>query len=103
MAIINCQLLSEFAIAIRTYMMGKVSLHDDHKVSCCELKSIDVRISVTWLPRRRYENIAISSIKGDQLVCNFLGAISRGFVDGNEVSAWLAIVPIVRNQIKIAK
>ena len=56
------------AIVIRTYMVGKVNLHDDHKVSCCKLKSRDVRISETWLPRRRYENIAISSIKGDQLV-----------------------------------
>ena len=80
---------------MRTYMISKVSIHDDHKVSRCELKSMDVRSSGTWLPRRRYENIAISSIKGNQLVCNLLCAISRGIVDDNEVLFWLTIIPIL--------
>ena len=70
---------------MRTHMMGKVSVHDDHKVTRCELKSMDVCSSETKLPRTRFENNAISSIKSDQLLCNLLGAIRRGIVDDNEL------------------
>jgi len=64
---------------MRTYMMGKVSVHDDHKVSRCEMKFIDVCTCPIQLLRRRYPNIGISSIKGDQLVCNPVCVIRRVF------------------------
>ena len=84
-----------FAMVMRTYMMDKIRVHDDHKVNRCELKSIDVCSSKILLPRKLYVINAISSIKGDQLVSNLLGAISRGIVDGNKVLVWLTIIPIL--------
>lgn len=65
-------------------MVREVGVHDNDKVSGCELHSMDVRGSKAELAGARFEDDVVGSVGFDELLGDFLGAVGGAVVDDDD-------------------